>query len=105
MDKKKNIIEKLKKFKSKVNKDYPLNSMIFFGSLATRKPHKYSDVDLIIVSPKFRKLNFFKRGARMYDYWDLRMPVDFLCYSPEEFKRLSRQTTIVKEAIREGIKI
>ena len=34
---------------------------------------------------KFKKLNFFRSGAKMYDYWNLRMHVDFLCYSPQEF--------------------
>jgi len=53
----------------------------------------------------FSPVNFFKRGAKMYDYWNLRMPVDFLCYSPEEFEKLSKQTTIVKEAIKTGIRI
>ena len=83
MGKKKIIEFKLRKFKKSVNKDFPISKMYFFGSRATGKAHRYSDVDIIIVSPKFKKLNFFQRGAKMYDYWNLRMPVDFLCYSNE----------------------
>ena len=79
--------------------------MYFFGSRARGKSHKYSDIDLIIVSPKFKKLNFFKRGARMYDYWNLNYPVDFLCYTPKEFNKLKKQITIVSEAVKEGIEI
>ena len=105
MDRKKTIIKKLSDFKKKVSQDVPIKNMIFFGSRATGNPHRYSDIDLIVVSPAFKNMDFFKRGAKMYDYWDLRMPVDFLCYPPEEFKKLSKQTTIVKEAIRYGIKI
>jgi len=105
MVREKTIIKKLTDFKKRVNKDIPLKKMIFFGSRATGKPHRYSDIDLIIVSPAFRKLDFFKRGAKMYDYWDLRIPVDFLCYSPEEFKKLRKQTTIISEAIKEGIEL
>lgn len=41
----------------------------------------------------------------MYDYWDLRYPVDFLCYTPEEFKKLSKQITTVREAVKEGVVI
>ncbi len=79
--------------------------MFFFGSMASKKQHKYSDIDLIIVSSKFKRLNFFKRGARMYDYWNLDYPVDFLCYTPEEFNKLKKQITIVREAVKEGIEI
>lgn len=105
MDRKTIIKRKLKDFKDLVNKDFPVSKMYLFGSMATGKPHRNSDIDLIIVSPKFRKLNFFKRGASMYNYWNLRYPVDFLCYTPEEFNKLKGQITIVREAVRDGIVI
>lgn len=101
----KTIINQLKEYKDELNKDIPINKMIFFGSRAKGIFHKDSDIDLIIVSSKFRKLNFFKRGAKMYDYWDLNYPVDFLCYTPEEFSKLKNQITIVREAVKEGIEI
>ncbi|MEK6983958.1 MAG: nucleotidyltransferase domain-containing protein [Nanoarchaeota archaeon] len=101
----KEAIAKLKSFKKLVSKDLTISDMYFFGSIATGKPHKYSDIDLVIVSPKFRELNFFKRGALMYNYWNLRYPVDFLCYTPEEFNKLKKQITIVKEAVENGIEI
>ena len=31
--------------------------------------------------------------------------VDFLCYSPEEFKRMKNRATIVREAVLHGIEI
>ena len=105
MDRRKLIISSLRQFKNAANKDYPITNMYLFGSQAIGKPRKNSDIDLIIVSPKFRQLNFFKRGARMYDYWTLRKPVDFLCYTPEEFNKLKKQITIVKEAVENGIEI
>jgi len=39
----------------------------------------------------------------MYDYWNLDLPVDFLCYTPKEFNKLKKQISIVKEAIENGI--
>ena len=87
----KRIIAKLKEFKAKVSKDYAVDNLIFFGSRVTGKPHRWSDIDLVIVSSKFRKMDFIQRGARMYDYWKLDYPVDFLCYTPEEFNRLKNQ--------------
>ena len=102
---KKAIVNQLTKFKTELNKDIPIDKMIFFGSRVKGKFHRDSDIDLIIVSPQFRLLNFFKRGAKMYDYWNLNYPVDFLCYTPTEFNKLKKQITIVREAIREGIEI
>ncbi len=105
MDRKAIIKRKLKIFKKNVSRDFPVKKMIFFGSRAKGKPKRYSDIDLVIVSPKFRRLDFVQRGAKMYDYWDLNYPVDFLCFSPEEFDEKKKQMTVVKEAIETGIEI
>jgi hypothetical protein len=101
----KETIRLLSLFKSKVNKKFPIKRMIFFGSRAGGKPHKDSDIDLIIVSPGFRGLNFFKRGYNMYKFWNYDLPVDFLCYTPEEFERMKKMITIVSHAVKEGIEV
>lgn len=105
MGQKKSITHQLKHFKKKVAKDMPLQKLILFGSRAEGKTGRDTDVDLVIVSNSFKKLDFFERGARMYDYWNLDYPVDFLCYTPEEFNKLKRQITIVREAVEHGIEI
>lgn len=102
---KKTVVKQLIDFRTELNKSIPINRMILFGSRVKGKLHRDSDIDLIIVSPEFRRLNFFKRGAKMYDYWSLDYPVDFLCYTPKEFDKLKKQITIVREAIKEGIEI
>lgn len=101
----KSIKEKLKLFKDKVNENLNVKKMIFFGSRARGKTGKDVDIDLVIVSPEFKGLNFFKRGATMYNYWNLDYPVDFLCYTPEEFDKLKKQVTIVSQALKEGVEI
>lgn len=98
------IEKELINFKNKL-KPLPVKRLIFFGSRAKGKAHAYSDIDLIVVSPIFKKLNFLQRSAKMYNYWMLDMPVDFLCYTPEEFKRKAKEISIVRAAIKEGKKI
>lgn len=105
MDRKAVIIKKLQKFKAQVNRDFYLKKMFFFGSRVSGKSRPDSDIDLILVSSKFRKLDSIERGAKMYDYWDLDYPVDFLCYTPEEFERKKKQVGIVRQAVKEGIEI
>ncbi len=104
MGRKKNI-DQLKEFKEEVSKDIKLNKMILFGSRATGKATRYSDFDLILVSPSFRRKKSFQRGIGLYKHWHLDYPVDFLCYTPEEFNKLKKQITIVREAVKEGIEI
>ena len=102
MDKKKpELIKQLEKFK-KQNK---IEKMYFFGSMAHGKSHKYSDIDLIVVSKKFAGKGLLNRAPNLYMKWSLDYPVDFLCYTPEEFNKLKKQVTIVREAVKDGIEI
>lgn len=102
MDKKKSeIIQKLKEFK-KQNK---IDKMYLFGSMVAGRTHKYSDVDLLVVSKNFRRKGILERSPELYMKWNLEYPVDFLCYSPEEFKNLKKQITIVRQAVKTGIRI
>ena len=95
------IIKQLKEFK-KQNK---IEKMYLFGSMATGKLHKYSDVDLVVVSKKFRGKSLLERSPNLYLKWNLEYPVDFLCYTPEEFNKLKKQITIVREAVTNGVEI
>ena len=105
MDKKRNLVKKLEKFKKNLSREIPVEKVIFFGSRATGKEHKDSDIDLIIVSEKFKKLKFRERSLGFYRYWNLDYPVDFLCYTPEEFEKMSKMITIVREAVKKGLEI
>lgn len=99
------IIKKLKSFKAKLAQKYSINKMIFFGSRASGKPHAWSDIDLVIVSPEFKGKSALTRAPHFYLEWDLKYPVDFLCYSPSEFNKLRKKLTVVNQAVKTGIEI
>ena len=102
MDKKKSkLVGRLLKFKNKNH----LEKMYLFGSRAWGNPHKWSDVDLLVVSKKFRGKGPLQRSPPLYLDWNLNSPVDFLCYTPEEFNKLKKQITIVREAVEKGLEI
>ncbi|OGI15291.1 hypothetical protein A3K63_05080 [Candidatus Micrarchaeota archaeon RBG_16_49_10] len=86
-------------------KDYEIERIVFFGSRATGDYGKHSDVDLILVSKKFRGKSFLKRPLGLHRYWKMKYPVDFICYTPEEFEKLSKGVTIVQQALKKGIEI
>ena len=94
-------------FKEKARKKYGIQRVILFGSQAIGSAKTGSDIDLLIVSDKFR--NRAKFMSQLYSEWHIsqkkRLPVDFLCFTKKEFRRMSKQITIVKQALEEGMEI
>lgn len=102
MGKREDLIGAISAFRKKLSKVIPVTEMIFFGSRATGKAGKESDVDLLVVSPAFRNVKS-ARGKELYDFWELDYPVDFLCYTPEEFEKQKRKISLVRAVLKEGI--
>ena len=101
----KKLVKELEKFRIKVQDETPLDKVILFGSRATGKAKKDSDVDLLVVSPKFRRKKSFNRGIKLHLQWNLKYPVDFICLTPEEFKERKKEVGFIKEIVKEGIEI
>lgn len=98
-------MKELERFKNQMKKKYDIERIIVFGSLATGKFTKESDIDLIIVSKSFKNKKSFERSPPLYKEWDLDYPVDFLCYTPEEFEKRKKMIGIVNEALKKGVEI
>lgn len=94
-----------KKFVKKIKEDIKIERVILFGSRARGDNLKGSDFDFIIVSKEFEKSPFVLRAAVFYDYWDQKVDVEILCYTPKEFEKKMRQIGIVKTAVEEGIEL
>ena len=103
MGKKENKIEEIIKGIKEFKKKTMIEKVILFGSYARGKWTEHSDIDLLLISKKFRKKEFHERFKGLWLKWDLDYPVDFICYTPEEFNKLKKQVSIVSEALREGI--
>jgi predicted nucleotidyltransferase len=81
-----------------------------WGSRIYGTPTPYSDVDMIVVSPKFGQIRFLKRRSTFLKETGLLYDkeaevVDALCYSPEEFERRKKAIGIVSEALAKGIRV
>jgi uncharacterized protein len=105
MVKKGDLTKQLEGFRKDISKEYPIKKMILFGSRASGKITRHSDIDLILVSPKFRGRKRLDRSPPLYLKWDLHYPVDLICLTPEEFSRKKKQIGIIKQAVEEGIEI
>lgn len=99
----KRITELLSQYLKKVNKKFKIEKAILFGSRARDDWLLNSDVDLILISEDFENIPFRKRMSEVIGYWDEYVDLEVICYTPEEFNKLSKMITIAKEAKEKGI--
>lgn len=78
---------------------------ILFGSRARGEELSNSDVDLIVVSPRFAGQPFPQRLVFLQQHWTLPLFLDGLPYTPEELERLRQSRGVVARALEEGIHI
>ena len=95
----------VRKFKRIINKSFKVDKIILFGSRAKGNFGRYSDFDLLIVSPDFKGIPWYKRPTKFYMMWKEDFPLEILCYTPEEIRERMEKANIVSEAFKEGIEI
>jgi uncharacterized protein len=84
---KKEVRDNIKNYVSYLKKEHalPIKKVYLYGSYAKNKQHNWSDVDVCIVSPKFKKIDgisYLFRNRRKEDVRNLIEPVG---YAPEDF--------------------
>lgn len=99
------IKEKLQELKKKIISEYDLKKMILFGSRARGDHFKTSDVDILIISDKFKDIFFTDRMCQILEYWNLSVDLEPICYTTEEFEKKKKQIGLVRQAVKEGIEI
>ncbi len=74
-----------------------------FGSRATGRAREDSDYDLIVVSRKFQKTPFIDRAAEIWRQSDAPIGADLLCYTPDEFSKVSKTSAVIKDALKDAV--
>lgn len=99
----KKIEKEIKDYIALLKKDnLPIEKIILFGSYAKGTEHKWSDIDLCIISPKF------KNSWRALNYlWQKReknsgLTIEPIGFSPKDFKE---EDSLIHEIKRTGIEI
>lgn len=101
----KNLKKYIKDYSHEVSQKIRVSKVILFGSAARGRMNKHSDIDLIVLSDDFKKMDFMDRLvllSRTRGSKFLSFPMDILGYTPAEFQRLSKQSSILEEIRKEG---
>src|SRR5450759_3091087 len=87
-----------------IKREYSPTHLIIFGSRAEGRGREDSDIDIMVVSERFRDITFPNRmGQFLNTVWP-DVPVDAICYTPEEFEiMLNKQSPFVRNAVAHGL--
>lgn len=78
-------------------------AVILYGSRARGDALRHSDLDLVLVSRAFEDVPWLDRPLLVHDTCTIRMGVELLCYTPEEYRRKREELGIVRVAVEEGV--
>lgn len=95
------LVEEVKDFMRRAG----VSEAILFGSRVRNEHLVTSDVDLLVVSDRFRDVPWLQRIHSLYAFWTLPLYLEVLPYTPEEFARKSETSPVVRAAIKEGVRI
>lgn len=80
----------------------PIKKVVLFGSYAKGKPRKWSDIDLCIISPKFK--NPFRAMQYLWQKRpkDTGLTIEPVGFTPEDFKE---DSSLISEIKKTGIEM
>lgn len=87
----------------RLRRRYRPELVLVFGSRVRGEALAESDLDLLVVSERFRGVPFLERVSKLLMDLNLPFATDVLCYTPEEFARKRRELGIVSQALEEGL--
>jgi len=97
------VIDRLRDYLRRVNRKYPVNKAILFGSYATGKTHGESDIDLAVFSKAVNDRNRLKIAADILrETSSYRLDIQPLVFSYKDY--VTGENDFIREQIkRKGI--
>ncbi len=100
------VVEALSRFVERVVEALGSDTMVYlFGSYARGDWLRDSDIDLVVVSPRFRGLSLGERYVLVRSLFPSDVSVDLLLYTPEEFERMVKKSIILRDAMEYWIRL
>lgn len=83
----------------------PVERVILFGSYAAGRPHKCSDIDIAVISPKFDALSLLERYEQLgLANRKLQAPLDVVGFSPSQVAQCE-PGSFLAEILRTGVTV
>ncbi|MCX8204645.1 MAG: nucleotidyltransferase domain-containing protein [Candidatus Nezhaarchaeota archaeon] len=82
-----------------------VSEVYFFGSRVYGAPLKDSDLDMVVVSERFRGRNFVENVELLNKLWNGSFTIEMFPYTPEQLKEYYGRKVVVTEALERGVKI
>lgn len=81
--------EELKRIVQVIKSEYDPEKIILFGSMAMKKVHEWSDIDLLIIKRTPKRL--IERTLEVGRLVQPRVGIDLFIYTPEEYELLLKE--------------
>jgi predicted nucleotidyltransferase len=93
----------VERYRRSLERAIRVERIILYGSYAYGKPHDGSDIDLVVISPDFKRMHPLER----LEFLSLARrntldPIEALGYTPEEFRK-ARSSVLLDEVVERGI--
>ncbi|MEM4706237.1 MAG: nucleotidyltransferase domain-containing protein [Candidatus Methanomethylicaceae archaeon] len=98
-------IKELIIFMRRLRKELGVGEVYLFGSRVYGIPLKDSDLDMIVVSEKFKEKSFIENMELLSKLWNGSFTIEMFPYTPEQIKKYNGKKVIITEALEKGIKI
>ncbi len=90
---------------SRLIREFKPKKVIIFGSRVRGTAKEESDVDIIVVSSYFEDIPFLKRMPLILRKVPFPKHVDYICYTPEEYERIKKESSLVMDALENSMEI
>lgn len=82
-----------------IDEHFHPEQILVFGSRAKNVQTDDSDLDVIIISEKFKDIPFIKRYGKIFSLIKFPIHVDYICYTPDEFEEIKTRSVIINDAL------
>ncbi|MEM4639887.1 MAG: nucleotidyltransferase domain-containing protein [Thermofilum sp.] len=92
-------------FLKRLRDELDVSEVYLFGSRVYGTPLADSDLDMVVVSEKFKERSFIENMELLSRLWDGSFTLEMFPYTPEQLERYKGRKVVVTEALEKGVKL
>ncbi|MEM0226474.1 MAG: nucleotidyltransferase domain-containing protein [Thermofilaceae archaeon] len=92
-------------FLKRLKDELDVREVYLFGSRVYGTPLADSDLDMVVVSEKFRGRSFIENMELLSRLWDGSFTLEMFPYTPEQLEKYKGRKVVVTEALEKGVKL